>query len=336
LEQELTSARKKAHIDLAFQSQVSQIQSDQRFYYEPLLSAHPENINLQTMFAGKTLGAPIWVSSMTGGTGLAGTINHNLARACNKFGMGMGLGSCRIILDSDEYLPDFALRNIIGDALPFYANLGIAQVEELLDDNQLYKIPQLIDKLDADGLIIHINPLQEWLQPEGDRIKYAPVDTIKKVLDALDIKLIVKEVGQGMGPDSLKALFMLPIEAVEFAALGGTNFAKLEMIRGNDSDLEQYESLAFIGHSAEEMVEFTNDVMAELGNAALCKQVIISGGVKGFLDGYYLLNKIKSPAIYGQASSFLKHAASSYEELEHFIEKQLQGLALANAYLKVK
>jgi hypothetical protein len=66
LEQELTSARKKAHIDLAFQSQVSQIQSDQRFYYEPLLSAHPKNIDLQTPFGSKTLGAPIWVSSMTG------------------------------------------------------------------------------------------------------------------------------------------------------------------------------------------------------------------------------------------------------------------------------
>ncbi|MDL5045489.1 hypothetical protein QQ054_05470 [Oscillatoria amoena NRMC-F 0135] len=97
MEQELTSARKKAHIDLAFQSQVSQIQSDQRFYYEPLLAAHPENISLKTSFGSRELGVPIWVSSMTGGTGLAGTINHNLAQACNKYGMGMGLGSCRII-----------------------------------------------------------------------------------------------------------------------------------------------------------------------------------------------------------------------------------------------
>lgn len=336
MEQELTSARKKAHIDLAFESQVSQIHSDQRFYYEPLLAAHPENIDLKTSFGGRELGAPIWVSSMTGGTGLAGTINHNLARACNKYGMGMGLGSCRIILDSNQYLGDFALRHIIGDNLPFYANLGVAQVEELFDGGKQQKITELVDKLDADGLIIHVNPMQEWLQPEGDRIKYSPLETIKRVLDTFDRKLIVKEVGQGMGPESLKALFSLPIEAVEFAALGGTNFAKLEMIRGNGDSLEQYEQLAYIGHSADEMVGFTNTVLQELGSKALCKQVIISGGVKGFLDGYYLLNKISCNAIYGQASSFLKHATSSFEELDYFIEKQLQGLALANAYLKVK
>lgn len=336
MEQELTSARKKAHIDLAFQSQVAQIQTDNRFNYEPLLAGHPSETIFPTQFLGKQLNVPLWVSSMTGGTEMAGIINKNLARACKQFGMGMGLGSCRIVLDSDEYLPDFALRSIIGDDAPFYANLGIAQVEELLADNRFDKITKLVDKLEADGLIIHINPMQEWLQPEGDCIQHPPINTIKRVLDKLDIKLIVKEVGQGMGPKSLEALFSLPIEAVEFAAFGGTNFAKLELIRGTEENNNLYESLAYIGHTAEEMVGFTNTVLDSLGNKALCKQVIISGGVKGFLDGHYLLEKTNCNAIYGQASAFLKHATEEYEVLEHFVQKQLQGLALAKAYLKVK
>lgn len=336
MEQELTSARKKEHIDLAFRSQVSQIQSDSRFYYEPLLAPHPAGTNWPVEFVDRNLNAPLWVSSMTGGTEMAGQINKNLALACKKYGIGMGLGSCRIILDSDEHLPDFALRSLIGDNLPFYANLGIAQVEELLKNGQADKITHLLDRLEADGLIVHVNPMQEWLQPEGDKIKHSPLHTIKRLLIKLDIKVIVKEVGQGMGPASLEELFKLPLQAIEFAALGGTNFAKLELIRAENGDAETYEDLAFIGHTAAEMVDFCNHALQNLGDKALCKNVIISGGVKNFLDGYYLLQKVKCNAVYGQASGFLKYAASSYEELEYYIEKQLAGLALAKAYLRVR
>lgn len=336
MEQELTSARKKAHIDLAFQSQVAQVQTDTRFYYEPVLAKHPKETGYPTTFLGKELKAPVWVSSMTGGTEMAGVINRNLAKACNQFGMGMGLGSCRIILDSDEYLPDFALRSIIGNHLPFYANLGIAQVEELVARKNFTKISNLVDKLDADGLIIHINPMQEWLQPEGDIIHDAPIDTIRRLMDKLDIKLIVKEVGQGMGPKSLETLFSLPIEAIEFAALGGTNFAKLELIRGSEDNDNPYSELAYIGHTAQEMVGFANNILTHLGNKSHCKQVIVSGGVKSFLDGYHHIQSIKCNAVYGQASAFLKHATDSYEELEYYVQKQLQGLALAKAFLKVK
>jgi isopentenyl-diphosphate Delta-isomerase len=111
----------------------------------------------------------MWVSSMTGGTKMAHTINHNLARACKEFRIGMGLGSCRKLLDDDTYFEDFNLRPIMGDDLPLFANLGIAQVEILLAENKLDQIKRLVEKLQADGLIIHINPLQEWMQPEGQQ-----------------------------------------------------------------------------------------------------------------------------------------------------------------------
>lgn len=116
-------------------------------------------------------------------------------------------------------------RKIIGDELPFYANIGIAQLETLLKDNEAYKIDQLVDKLQADGIIIHVNPLQEWLQPEGDKITEAPIKTIQQFLEKTKQKVIVKEVGQGFGKESLRALVQLPIEAIEFAAHGGTNFS---------------------------------------------------------------------------------------------------------------
>ena len=331
------ASRKKDHIELAFRSQVERVEMDQRFFYEPLLAPHPEPNSLQPFsFLGKNMRAPLWVSSMTGGTEWARTINHNLARACRDFGMGMGLGSCRSILFSDDTLSDFDVRKTIGDDLPLYANLGVAQIEQLIDSNELYRIHHLIEKLQADGLIIHVNPLQEQMQPEGDRFKKAPIETVKTVLEKMDISLIVKEVGQGMGYQSLKALFQLPIEAVDFAASGGTNFAMLELLRSEPKKLEWFKPLAQIGHSAEEMVLLTNQIKEELGDKMQCQQVIISGGIRNFLDGFYLTKKLNLPCVYGQASGFLQHARGSYEELYDYVAAQVQGLEIANAFLRVK
>ena len=195
-------------------------------------------------FLGKELGAPMWVSSMTGGTFAARKINTNLARVCHDFRMGMGLGSCRSLLDSNASLPDFDMRDIIGDDLPLYANLGISQVEQLLENNQEDKIRVLVDKLRADGLIVHVNPLQEYFQPGGDRLKNAPIISIRRLLDVVSFPVIVKEVGQGMGPASLRELIRLPLAAIEFAAFGGTNFSKLEMLRSEKATTDAYGPLA--------------------------------------------------------------------------------------------
>ncbi len=330
--------RKKDHIELAFKSQIGLDRLDKRFAYEPLFAAHPVKGTPygSIPFFGKTMQAPVWVSSMTGGTKMANTINHNLAKVCGEFGMGMGLGSCRGLLYSDEYLKDFAVRPLIGDDLPLYANLGIAQLEQLIEQNELYRITQLLDKLAADGLIIHINPFQEWMQPEGDQYKKPALETIITILEKMDIKIIVKEVGQGMGYKSLKALLQLPLAAVDFAASGGTNFSMVELLRSDETKQAAYNNLAHVGHSADEMVDLCNQIKAELGNKVLCQQLIISGGVQDFLDGYYLIEKANFAAIYGQASGFLKYAQGDYETLYQHVERQIEGLKLAKAFLTVK
>ncbi len=331
------SSRKKDHIELAFRSQTGKESLDDRFYYEPLLAAHPEPGSYPPVpFSGKMLRTPMWVSSMTGGTEWAGTINHNLARACRDFGMGMGLGSCRGLLFSDETFPDFDVRTIIGPDQPLFANLGIAQLEELLEQGELDRVNRLIDKLRADGLIIHVNPLQEWLQPEGDRFKRAPLDTIVDVLESVEYPIMVKEVGQGMGRRSLKALLALPLAAVDFGAHGGTNFALLELLRNTEQALENYGPLAHIGHQADEMIELTNEIVVELGATLRCRQLIVSGGIKNFLDGYCAIEKVNLPAIFGMASAFLKHARGNYDDLAEFVDLQVKGLELARAFLELK
>lgn len=331
---ETLETRKKDHIDLAFKSQTGIAAADQRFYYEPMLSAHPSKGLQPFEFLGKKQKAPLWVSSMTGGTKLAGKINNNLARACNEFGFGMGLGSCRIILEDDTFLDDFNVRPVIGNDLPLWANLGIAQIEELIQSEKISLAKALVKKLDADGLIIHVNPMQEFFQPEGDILKISPIETIKRFIDAFPYPIIIKEVGQGIGPESLKELLKLPLQAIEFAAFGGTNFARVELLRDENADSNLFEPLSYIGEPAHTMVEYINQIVSNTDIA--CKQLIISGGIKNFLDGYYLIKKSELPAIYGMASTFLKYAKEDYSQLAEFIEGQIKGLEMAYSYLSVR
>jgi isopentenyl-diphosphate Delta-isomerase len=328
--------RKKDHIDLAFESQTLVKDIDTRFFYEPMLSPHPKNGIPETDFAGKTLKLPLWVSSMTGGTKLAGTINRNLARACREFGMGMGLGSCRIILRDDKHLPDFDMRDIIGDDLPLYANLGINQLEILIRDGQLDVARELIRKLRADGLIIHVNPFQEWFQPEGDRLEKSALESMQALMEVADFPVVVKEVGQGMGYHSLQALLALPLAAIEFGAFGGTNFSKVELMRSDPAEQELFEPLSRVGHDAGQMLGMVNHIMASEPENVRCRQLIISGGVRTFLDGYYLTQKSRLPAIYGQASTFLKYARDDYESLRSYLELQVRGLRLAYSFLRIR
>jgi len=327
--------RKKDHIDLALNSQSSAIEHDNRFNYEPMLKPHPKKDDLSIQFLGKTMKNPIWISSMTGGTEYAKIINTNLARATKEFGLGMGLGSCRTLLESDEYLSHFDLRDVIGDELPFYANLGISQVEQAIQQDNIKQIVDLVTKLRADGLVIHVNPIQEWLQPEGDILLQSPIETIKKLLEKSKLKVIVKEVGQGFGPESLKELLKLPLEAIELGAYGGTNFSKVELKRSMPIVQEMLEPFSKVGNSAAQMIEDINTIV-ENSSEVRCKQIIISGGIGSFLDGYYLMKKSQLPSIYGQASTMLRYAREDHEKLREYIQYQLKGLQMAYTYLTVK
>lgn len=326
------SQRKSDHITLALDSQMDAAKVDSRFYYEPILCGHPTEAKYEVNLLGHTFDLPIWVSSMTGGTERAATINKNLARACGEYKLGMGLGSCRSLLTSDERMSDFDVRHLMGDQ-PLYANLGIAQIEQLYATGNLDRVIELVKKLQANGLIIHINPLQEWMQPEGDIYHTSPLELIQRVLDVCP-EVIVKEVGQGMGPKSLLALMKLPLRAIDFGAVGGTNFALLELLR-TEHKTSAHEPLVYLGHTAEEMVDFVNAILAD-GGDLLCKDFIISGGVKNYLDGYYLINKLKTTSVYGQASAFLHPALESYEALQSHVEAQKSGLLLAKNMLTLK
>lgn len=334
----MQETRKRDHIELTQKSQTDRLEVDSRFYYEPMQSAHPNSeSDLSTIFLNKTLNAPFWISSMTGGVGEARHINQNLAKLCREFSLGMGLGSCRSLLESEKYFEDFNLRPILGPDLPFYANLGIAQVEHIVFDQKTNQIFDLMNRLDTDGLIVHVNPLQEWFQPEGDKFLHSPIETVEKLcrgFEGSNKKIIVKEVGQGMGPKSLKLLLDLPIAAIELASFGGTNFSKLELLRSKGASALEIESLAKVGHTSLEMIGILNNLL-QANPKYMEKQIIISGGIENFLDGFYLQEQLNFTSIIGQAKNFLSRS-ENYEELRAFTNAQIEGLKMARAFLTVK
>lgn len=331
--------RKSDHILLTKNAQINEESRDKRFYYEPAISGNSPCIaqNTQINFLNKKLKFPLWISSMTGGTGAASIINKNIATACKEFGLGMGLGSCRQILKDQTRFEEFNMRPICGDETPLYANIGIGQLETMINERELYLLDKLINKLDVDGIIIHINPLQEYLQPEGDLYSVNPIEAISRIFNHFGddkINIIVKEVGQGMGPTSLEALFNLPIKGLELAAFGGTNFSKIEQLRSTSIVSEKIKSpFINIGHTPLEMISFINTLKSQ---GKVIPDIIISGGVKSALDAFYYNQLCQANSVYGIASRVLEFSMGDYEQLREFLQLEIEAYKLCSNLLKVK
>jgi isopentenyl-diphosphate delta-isomerase len=342
------ASRKTHHLEYAEKSQTRDDLLNKYFDYEPLLAGFPQDKKFSALKVGdKELAAPIWISSMTGGASAAGPINKNLARVAGEFGLGFGLGSCRPLLESDEYFDDFNLRHLIGDKGVFYANFGIAQVYSELKKDGAKRLLEILKKLQVDGVFVHVNPLQEWFQPEGDRWFESPLEILtsfSEVLDGAGFDLGVKEVGQGMGPRSLKALMELPVTIVEFGAFGGTNFSFLEGLRAPESDgksnnykdLNSNKDMCYVGHTALEMVNHVNQLLSDKSVNTEGKFFVISGGIRSCLQGLYLVENLKAPACYGMAKPFLEASQGSYEELVNFVSNELETLKMAQTFLVPK
>jgi len=323
------SLRKEDHLSMAQGSQTASSTRDTRFFYEPLLAAHPRAVQ-ETHFAEFKFSMPLWISSMTGGAKHAQGLNTLLAKACHEFELGMGLGSCRPLLEDRQSRADFDMRKHMPNR-PLFANLGIAQIEKMLASKELGRVHAMVEELKATGLIIHINPLQEWYQPGGDLLKVSPIETITKFVESAPYPVIVKEVGHGMGPSSLKALMQLPLWAIEFAAFGGTNFSLLEARRNSEA---MPAGLINVGHSAQEMVGFVNE-LKKSGEKFRCERFIISGGVQDSLQGFALTQSLPG-SLFGMANGVLKRAQNGEEALRSYLKNEMNQFSMAQAYLRLR
>jgi isopentenyl-diphosphate Delta-isomerase len=189
------------------------------------------DIDISTVFLNKKLGAPLLISSMTGGTQQAGMINQRLAEVAQYYKIAMGVGSQRVALEKPQVADTFAMRKYAPDVLLF-ANVGAVQLNYGYGLEQCQRI---IDILEADALILHINPLQESIQPRGDKNFRGLFDKIAQLCEKLPIPVIAKEVGNGISPTMAKKLISIGIKAIDVAGAGGTSWAKVESERAENA-----------------------------------------------------------------------------------------------------
>jgi len=197
-----------------------------RLPYNALTQTNLAAINLHTKFLGSPLQAPVLIGAMTGGAELARTINRNLADAAQKLGVGMMLGSQRIMLDDNgRAASSFEVRDLAPDVL-LIGNIGLAQVCDALTP----RLAAALGRVGADAVAVHTNPLQEAMQADGDTDFRGSLENLGRLTTELGYPVMVKEVGHGIGAVAAARLRGLPIAAVDVAGAGGTSWARVEQI----------------------------------------------------------------------------------------------------------
>ena len=220
--------RKRRHIDVClteaveYQTVTTGLER-YRLPYNALTQTDLDTVDLATSFLGRQLRAPVLIGAMTGGAELSGIINRNLAEAAQQLGIGMMLGSQRIMLDNGSARTSFDVRDAAPDVL-LIGNIGLAQLNEQV-------VPDLVKALDrvgADALAVHTNPLQEAMQHEGDTDFSGSVARLCDLVGSIGYPVMLKEVGHGIGAAAAAVLADCPIAAVDVAGAGGTSWARVE------------------------------------------------------------------------------------------------------------
>jgi isopentenyl-diphosphate delta-isomerase len=313
------SSRKADHIRINLEEDVSSGLSSGLEAYTFTHQALPEldlnEIELGQKLFGKELRAPILISSMTGGTEPAGEINRILATAAQEVGISMGLGSQRAAIENPELIPSFQVRQVAPDILLF-ANLGAVQL------NYGYGIEQClraVEMIEADALYLHLNPLQEAVQPEGDVNFSGLLTKIEQVCRSLPVPVIAKEVGWGFSEQAARQLAEVGIAAIDISGAGGTSWTQVEMHRAETQDQASL-AATFLDWGIP-----TSESILNVRAAAPQLPIIASGGIRNGLD----ITKCVAlgATLGGLASPFLKAANQSLERTIasiQLIKRQIQ------------
>jgi isopentenyl-diphosphate Delta-isomerase len=274
-----TVQRKAEHIRICLESDVQfQTRGSGFDRYQFTHSCLPEldyqEIDLTTKLLGKQLGAPILISSMTGGTAQAKEINHRLAEVAQAYKLAMGVGSQRVAIEQPQVADTFQVRRIAPDIL-LLANLGAVQLNYRYDIEQCLRAVEL---LEADALILHLNPLQECIQPQGDTNFKGLLDRIATICDRLPVPVIIKEVGNGISAAMAQQLIAAGVSGIDVAGAGGTSWAKVESERAKTALQRR------LGETFADWGIPTAECITTIRHIAPTLPLIASGGLKNGLD----------------------------------------------------
>lgn len=307
-----TQTRKADHLQVCLEDQVqSQITTgleQYRFDHDCLPELDWADLAIGTQFLNKALSAPFLISSMTGGTDLAKTINFRLAEIAQTYGLAMGVGSQRVAIERPDLSESFKIRKLAPDALLF-ANIGAVQLNYSYGLDECKKA---IDLLEADALILHLNPLQEAVQTRGDRNFKNLFDQIEILCENLTIPVIGKEVGNGISGKMAKRLIDCGVRAIDVAGAGGTSWAKVEGGRAIDARQKR------LGETFGNWGIPTSDCIQQVRQVSKTIPLIASGGIRNGLEAAKCL--ALGADLVGLALPFLKAANESEFALQTLTE----------------
>ena len=231
-----TERRKAEHIRICMEKDVqaklvSTGFEDVHFVHKALPEINMNEINLKTEVFDHEFSAPILVGAITGGTAEAAKINEAIAEAVEELGLGMGVGSQRAAIENPKLVETYAIARKKAPTAFLMANIGGAQ---LVQGYTLKEIRRAIEMIDADALAIHLNPLQEAIQPEGETKYRGLLEKIREVAENIDVPLIVKETGAGIAAEEAKKLEEVGVSGIDVAGAGGTSWAAVEYFRAKD------------------------------------------------------------------------------------------------------
>jgi isopentenyl-diphosphate delta-isomerase len=286
-----------------------------RLVHNALPECDMDAIETGTRFLGRTLGSPLFIAAMTGGHPDTIEVNRRLARAAERYNLGMGVGSQRAALEKPELEESFTVVREEAPRAFLCANLGIIQ----LRDHGIEWAERAVEMIDAQAIAIHINSLQEAIQPEGDHNAEGGLDALRNLCEEFSYPVIVKETGSGISAGTARVIRGAGASAIDIGGYGGTSWAKIERLRANGSELADLGE-AFLSWGIPTVVS-----LCEVRTAG--GPIIATGGLRTGVD---IAKAIALGAdLGGMALPLLKQAMESEEALFAAIEAMHRELRVA-------
>lgn len=309
------SERKLQHLRLSLEESVQSTRATgfERWYF--LHRALPEldldAVDTSARFLGRTLRLPLLLSSMTGGAQGTGDINRRLALVAQTMGLAFGVGSQRAGLTHKDLRASYQVRMVAPDVLLF-ANLGAVQLNYRIGRDECL---EAIEMIGADALILHLNPLQEALQPEGDHNFKGLRERIAQLCRELPVPVVVKEVGCGISGAVARELAAAGVSAIDVAGAGGTSFARVEAFRRERAeDVELALAFSDWGIPTAEALRQVREALPEM-------PLIASGGIRHGVDA------AKAIALGADLVGFARPILAAAAEGEEPVRRMLEGFA---------
>ncbi len=308
-------------IEESVESNVDPGFSDIRLIHVSLPEINLNEVDVSTSFLNRRLRAPIMIEPITGGTLLAKGINSNLAEAAEDIGVALGVGSQRAALEDGQMIETYSIVRDKAPSVPILANIGCPQL--LGEKAELY-VKEAVKMLKADALVIHLNSLQEAVQPEGQTNFKGVVQKIREIVKKLNVPIIAKETGAGISREVAKRLKSAGVSMIDISGLGGTSWAAVEYYRAFRARNPQK---ARLGKKFWDWGIPTVASILEVKSISGMK-VIASGGVRTGIDVAKSL-AIGADYLAGMALPFLKPATKDSASVKNVLNNLIEELKTA-------